>query len=115
MDESLYRLIFDNTIAFVGLLDTHGTVLKVNRSALEFAGLSDTQMLTRAAWSTPWFIGETGVWLQDAIARASAGTFIRRDLSHLVVGAVSAVVDDRAFDVAYDSSWVLLDISANQG
>jgi PAS domain-containing protein len=42
MDESFYRLIFDNTIEFVGLLDTHGTVLMVNRSALEFAGLSDT-------------------------------------------------------------------------
>jgi PAS domain S-box-containing protein len=81
MDESLYHLIFENTIEFVGLLDTHGTVLLVNRPALEFAGLSNTQVLMRAAWSTPWFIGETGVWLQDAIARAAAGAFIRRDLS----------------------------------
>ena len=83
-EEALYnQLIIDNTHEFMGILDPQGHVLKVNRPALEFAGLSAEQVIGHPLWNTPWFTGETCLWLQSAIARATKWNLVRRDLSIL--------------------------------
>ena len=90
--EALYnQLIIDNTYDFMGILDLQGHVLKVNRPALEFAGLSTEKVIGRILWNTPWFTDETRLWLQSAIASATKGNLVRRDLT--ILGSHSQSVD----------------------
>lgn len=58
MIDDLFRLIFDNTYGFIGLLDPQGRVLQVNQTALAFAGVTLEDVVGRPAWETPWFLEE---------------------------------------------------------
>jgi PAS domain-containing protein len=50
--EARFRAIFNQTFEFVGLLDTHGTVLDANQTALEFIG-GDLRSVVGRPFGTP--------------------------------------------------------------
>src|SRR5262249_3593609 len=78
------RAILDHTFQFIGMLSPEGILLEGNRTALEFAGVQERDVIGKWFWETPWW--SHSVDLQDrlraAIARAAAGEFVRFEVTH---------------------------------
>lgn len=81
--EQRFHALFDSTFQFIGLLLPDGTVLEVNRTALEAAGLQRADVLGRPFWSTAWWAHsrETQDQVREGIERAARGEFVRFGIS----------------------------------
>ncbi len=79
--EKLARIALDEMYQFVAILDANGTLLEVNRAALEGAGLTLAGVEGKPFWQCFWWAvsEETQKTLKHAIARAAQGEFIRYD------------------------------------
>ena len=75
------RAIFDQTFQFMGLLTIDGRLIEANRSALQFAGVQETDVIGRLFWETPWWTHSTELQdrLRAGIKKAVAGEFVRFD------------------------------------
>ncbi|HEX5394068.1 MAG TPA: ATP-binding protein [Rhodocyclaceae bacterium] len=82
--EEKFRAIFDQTFQFIGLLTTNGVVLEVNRTALQFAGLTDEQVIGKLFWETAWWGHSTELQqkLKAAIQEATTGRLVRFEATH---------------------------------
>ncbi|MEB3312133.1 MAG: PAS domain S-box protein [Snowella sp.] len=80
--ERKFRAIFNNTFQFIGLLSPDGTLLEANQTALDFAGLKREDVVGLPFWEAYWWriSKKTQVQLQQAIARARRGEFIRYEV-----------------------------------
>lgn len=80
--EKLARIVLDAMYQFVGLLDTDGTTLEINRAALEGAGLDLADIEGKPFWEARWFqVSPEITQLQrELVQRASKGEFIRCDM-----------------------------------
>src|ERR1044071_3380928 len=79
--QKLARITLDSMVQFVGLLDAEGTVLEINRVALDAVGITLADVEGRPFWTTFWWqvSPEITQGIRDAIARASRGEFVRWD------------------------------------
>src|SRR6187402_3488179 len=79
--QKLARVTLDSMVQFVGLLDAHGTVLEINKVALDAIGITLADVEGRPFWSTMWWqvSDEINATLRAAIARAALGEFVRWD------------------------------------
>ena len=77
--ESRFQAIFDQTFQFTGLLKPDGTILEANQTALDFAGISKSDVVNQPFWSAYWWqiSPQTQTDLRMAIAKASTGEFVR--------------------------------------
>ena len=78
--EQRLRAIYDGTYEYIGVLSPDGTVLEVNRAALEFvAGTTLDDVVGLPFWETIWFVNTPGApeKLRAAIARAATGETFR--------------------------------------
>jgi PAS domain S-box-containing protein len=77
--ERRFRAIFDHTFEFMGLLSPDGTLLEVNQTALEFAGLPLEAVRGRAFWEAPAIaVSPAGqATCHAAVAEAARGRFVR--------------------------------------
>lgn len=75
------RLVLDNAVAFIGLLDPDGTLLEVNATALRAGGLARSDVVGLPFWETPWWSHDEAVvaTLRDAIRRARDGEVAHYD------------------------------------
>jgi PAS domain S-box-containing protein len=82
--EERFRAIFDQTFEFIGILRTDGTVMEANRSALQFIGLSEQQVLDRPFWEVAqWsYSQEVQNKLREAIEAAALGRFAQLEVTH---------------------------------
>jgi PAS domain S-box-containing protein len=80
--EKLARIVLDEMYQFVGLLDVKGTLLEVNRAALEGAGIQLDDILGKPFWEVRWWLvsAETQAQQRLAVARAARGEFVRYDV-----------------------------------
>ena len=80
--ESRYRAIFNNTFQFCGLLDRSGTLLEVNDTAREVAGVPREELVGKAFWDCRWWVADATARkrLKAGIKRAAAGEFIRYEI-----------------------------------
>ncbi len=80
--EKLARIVMDEMYQFVGLLDVQGTLLEVNRAALEGAGLSLEDVCGKPFWEVRWWTvsKESQEQLKEAVRSAAAGAFVRYDV-----------------------------------
>lgn len=50
----IFRSVFDSTFSFMGLLEKDGTIIEINKTALDFAGYSSDEIkglkLEEAKW-----------------------------------------------------------------
>jgi PAS domain S-box-containing protein len=53
--EQILAGILDNTLQFIGRLAPDGTLLMVNRSALDFAQVGSDAVIGKPFWETPWW------------------------------------------------------------
>ena len=79
--EKIARVTLDSMVQFVGLLDAAGTVLEINKVALDAVGVKLADVEGRPFWETFWWqvSPEINLGIRDAIARASKGEFVRWD------------------------------------
>ncbi|WP_459806593.1 PAS domain S-box protein [Halopiger thermotolerans] len=77
-----FEAVFNNTYQLTGLLEPDGTLLEVNRTALEFAGVEREEVVGNPLWETPCFAAnEKGQTVaRTGVDRASAGDFFRDEL-----------------------------------
>ncbi len=92
--EKLARILLDEMFQFVGLLDAEGTLIDVNRNALEGAGIRLDRTLGLPFWEARWWqvSRETQDGVRDSIRRAAAGEFVRYDVEIYGEGAGEATI-----------------------
>ncbi|MGQ0621158.1 MAG: ATP-binding protein [Panacagrimonas sp.] len=80
--EKLSRILLDELFEFVGLLDSEGTTLEINRAALEGAGITIESIRGRPFWEARWWAvsKQTQEIQRSLILRAREGEFIRCDM-----------------------------------
>ena len=80
--EKLARVVLDEMYQFVALLSTDGTLLEVNRAALEGAGIRLEEIQGKPFWEARWWSvsPETVATQREACRRAAAGEFVRYDV-----------------------------------
>jgi len=93
--EQRFRAIFNSTYQFIGLLDPEGTVLEVNRTALDFAGCSNTDVVGKSFWETPWWIHsqQQQELLKKGVDAASRGELVRLEVTHIGKHGETAIID----------------------
>ncbi len=74
--EQRFRTMFDQSLQFIGLLNSDGTLLEINQTALSFYALPHAEMLNRPFWETPWWSHSPEVQqrLRATIRQAAQGT-----------------------------------------
>lgn len=79
--EKIARITLDSMVQFVGLLDANGTVLEINKVALDAVGVNLADVAGRPFWTTFWWqvSPEINQGIRDAISRAAQGEFVRWD------------------------------------
>jgi PAS domain S-box-containing protein len=95
--QQVARITPDAPLRFACLLDTEGTVLHVNLSALDRAGGTHSEMLGKPFWTSFWPQASDAVraTLEDAVLRAARGETLRCDLEMPIRadGAEIAAID----------------------
>jgi len=95
--EKIARITLDSMVQFVGLLDAKGTVLEINKVALDAVGQTLADVEGRPFWTTFWWqvSAEANQGIRDAVARAAQGEFVRWDtpLYASPDGSVTIVID----------------------
>jgi len=82
--EQRYRAILDTTRGMIALLEPDGTLVDVNRTALERIGARREEVVGRPFWDTPWWTHdpEQQHRLRQAIRRVAAGGHDRFESTH---------------------------------
>ncbi|MEW8440536.1 MAG: PAS domain-containing protein, partial [Candidatus Thiodiazotropha taylori] len=82
--EQKFRLIFDETFQFIGVLDNDGTLLQINRTALKFANIDIEQAIGKPIWDTAWWSHSQALkkTLKRAVKRAVKGELVRFEATH---------------------------------
>ena len=79
----------------MGLLSTEGTLLNVNRNALEFAGIDEAAVIGKPFWETAWWSHspQEQAKVRQAVEKAAAGEFVRFEATHLQGSKTVRTVD----------------------
>ncbi len=82
--EKKFKAIFDQAFQFVGLMTVDGIMLEVNRTALEFGGITAEDVLDKPFWEAAWWThsADQQERLKDAIHRAARGRVVRFEAFH---------------------------------
>jgi two-component system, cell cycle sensor histidine kinase and response regulator CckA len=93
--EQKFRAIFDGTFQFMGLITTEGVMLEANRAALQAIGADLSQVEGQYFWETPWWEHSPKLQhqLQEAIAQAATGQFVRFEADHCLANGSRIIVD----------------------
>ena len=109
--EKIARVTLDSMVQFVGLLDAEGTVLEINKVALDAVGLTLADVEGKPFWTTFWWqvSPEINQGIRDAIARAAKGEFVRWDtpLHASPDGSVTIIIDASVMPVKDDHGKVV--------
>ncbi len=91
-NEQKFRALFDNQYQFIGLLETDGTLIEANETALRFGGFTLEQARGQKFWNAPWWSlsQETIDHLKASIKRSAAGEFVRYEVE--VLGGENQII-----------------------
>lgn len=99
-----FDALFHDPDTFIGLLETDGTVMQVNRTALEFVGREHSAVVDKPFWDGPWWEhseqlqAEVRGWIEEA----ATGESVRYEADHFndtgdrvtIDGLIRPVTDD---------------------
>jgi len=93
--EQRFRAIFNSTYEFIGLLDPEGTLLEANQTALDFIGLTNTDVIGMPFWETPWWTHSPELQnrLKEGILEAAHGKLVRFETEHIGNDGQTLVID----------------------
>ncbi|WP_245781340.1 PAS domain-containing protein [Halopelagius inordinatus] len=102
--ERRYQAIFNDPNILVGLLDTDGTVLDINQTAMDYVDVTLGEITDEPFWDAPWFGHSESVrqQIRDWIDRAAGGEYVEFDLDlvdpsgdpYVIEGVIRPVTDD---------------------
>ena len=78
--EARFRGIFDAQFQHISLLEPGGSILEVNRTALDACGLTRGDVIGRPFWEAGWWQAADRARLREEIAQAARGAMIRREV-----------------------------------
>ena len=109
--QKIARVTLDSMVQFVGLLDAEGTVLEINKVALDAVGITLADVEGQPFWTTFWWqvSEEINQGIRDAIARAAQGEFVRWDtpLYASPDGSITIIIDASVMPVKDDHGKVV--------
>ena len=84
-NERRFKAVFEDPEMHVGLLDPDGTVVRTNRTALEFVGADQADVAGEPFWETPWWNHSADLQadLREWIERAASGEYVSYETDHL--------------------------------
>lgn len=108
--EQRFHAIFDQMFQFIGLLTPEGILLEVNQTALDFGGLARKDVIGKPFWEARWWTisPQTQEQLQEAIARAREGEFIRYEVEVKGAGDRLVIIDFSLRPIFNDTGQVVL-------
>ena len=113
--EKIARITLDSMVQFVGLLDAKGTVLEINKVALDAVGIKLADVEGRPFWTTFWWqvSDEVNATLRETIARAAQGEFVRWDTAiYGRAGGKETIIIDASLMPVTDDDGKVVFISA---
>lgn len=80
--QKLARIILDAMYQFLGLLDVDGTVLEINKAALEGAGVCLDDVVGKPFWEARWWAvsEDSSKRVREMVELAKRGEFVRCDV-----------------------------------
>ena len=109
--QKIARITLDSMVQFVGLLDAQGSVVEINKVALDAVGLALSDVEGKPFWTTFWWqvSEEANRGIREAIARAASGEFVRWDtpLFASADGSVTIIIDASLMPVMDDAGKVV--------
>lgn len=80
--QKLARIILDAMYQFLGLLDVDGTVLEINKAALEGAGVCLDDVVGKPFWEARWWAvsEDSSLRVREMVELAKRGEFVRCDV-----------------------------------
>ncbi len=83
--ERKFRAVFNNSFEFMGVLDTEGVLIEANQTALDFAGLKQSNVSGRLFWETAWWehSEELREWLRNAVIQAASGKMVVGEVNNI--------------------------------
>ncbi|MFK5971885.1 MAG: PAS domain S-box protein [Flavobacteriaceae bacterium] len=80
--ERYFRSIFNSSYQFTGILDIDGTLLEINDTALDFAGLKAKDLIHKKFWDAYWWPVPDYIkdGLKQIIEAAAQGEFMRSEI-----------------------------------
>src|SRR6478609_7430799 len=88
-NEAQMRAIFETSHQYQGLLDSHGDVLHVNKTALSGIRADAIDVIGKPFWETPWFSGTEGMrdTVREAFTAVMKGEEVQIEMRlHLPIG-----------------------------
>lgn len=55
VSESIIETMYDNSFQFIGLLTPDGTVIKANKTSLDFIKITEEEVIGKKFWDCPWW------------------------------------------------------------
>ncbi len=104
------RAIFDISFGFIGLLSPDGLLLDANRTALDFAGVSLTEVAGKPFWECPWWTHSPAdqELVRTGIRAAAEGRLVRFKTTNRSADGKSRIIDFSLKPVLDDSGHVVL-------
>ncbi len=83
-NEQKIRAIFDQTFQFIGMMTPDGTLIEANRTAMQFAGINESDCIGKPFWDTPWWTHSPEMQnkLREALTEALKGKVVRLEVTH---------------------------------
>jgi PAS domain S-box-containing protein len=108
--ERKFRAIFDNTFQLMGLLDPTGTVIEINRTALNAIAVTLDDVVGQTFWTTPWWTHypDVQVQLQQAIVQAATGQLVRFEAPSVLADGTHFWVDFSLSPIFDDTGKVIM-------
>ncbi len=108
--ELKFRAIFDNTFQLMGLLDPAGTVIEINRTALDAIAVTLDSVVGQTFWTTPWWTHypDVQVQLQQAIVQAATGQLVRFEAPSVLADGTHFWVDFSLSPIFDDTGKVVM-------
>ena len=113
--EKIARITLDSMVQFVGLLDAQGTVLEINKVALDAVGIDLSEVEGKPFWTTFWWqvSDEINQGIRDSIARAAKGEFVRWDTAiYGRAGGKETIIIDASLMPVMDDDGTVVFIAA---
>ncbi|MDZ5810614.1 PAS domain-containing protein [Halorubrum sp. AD140] len=102
--ERQYQAIFDDPNILVGLIDTDGTVLDINETAIDYVDITREEVVGEPFWATAWFDHSDALQeeVKTWVDRAADGEYVEFDADlvrpsgepYSIQGVIRPVTDD---------------------
>lgn len=81
--EKKFHALFDYSFQFIALLGPNGRVLEINRTALKFRNLNESDILGMFFWKTPWWNHSASLidQIKSGVNRAAKGETVRFEIT----------------------------------